>query len=67
MRHHIRGHSGFVNAAGFDVDPEETDENVMGMAVYSYSASNGKGYSVSVSFTAGVGGVTVTCPPPSDE
>ena len=56
-----------VKAAGFTVDPEETDENVMGMSVYSYSASNGKGYSVSVSFTAGVGGVTVTCPPPSDE
>ena len=63
----MKAYAGKVKAAGFDVDPEETDENVMGMAVYSYSASNGKGYSVSVSFTAGVGGVTVTCPPPSDE
>lgn len=46
----IRDYTEKVKSAGFTVDPEEMDTETMGMAMFSYSASNGKGYTAMVNF-----------------
>lgn len=48
-----------VKAAGFTEDPEEQDQVIYGITVYTYSAYNKDGYQVEVSFTNGTCGVTV--------
>jgi hypothetical protein len=51
-----------VKAKGFSVDAETEDQEVMGMAIYLYSAKNADGYRVEVAFTGGTAAVTVTKP-----
>ncbi len=41
----IRAYAEKLKAAGFTVDPEVMDTEMMGMTVYNYIASNGKGVS----------------------
>ncbi|MBR5059199.1 MAG: hypothetical protein IKX06_00335 [Clostridia bacterium] len=48
-----------VKAAGFTVDPEIRDETVMGMSIYSYTASNSEGLSVTVGLTSGIGSISI--------
>ena len=47
----IRAYAEKLKAAGFTVDPEVLDTEMMGMAVYNYIASNGKGVSVTLAFS----------------
>ena len=47
----IRAYAEKLKAAGFTVDPEVMDTEMMGMAVYNYIASNGKGVSVTLAFS----------------
>ena len=56
----IRAYAEKVKAAGFDKDVDVQDQDVMGMTIYAFNATNAVGYSVSVFYTAGTGGVTVT-------
>ncbi len=56
----IRAYAEKVKAAGFDKDIEVQDQDVMGMTIYAFNASNADGYSVSVYYAAGTGGVTVS-------
>ncbi len=51
-----------VKANGFTVDAEITDQDVMGMVIYSYEAKNSADYTVSVTFTGGVSGLVVQKP-----
>lgn len=56
----IRAYAEKVKAAGFDKDVDVQDQDVMGMTIYAFNATNAVGYSVSVFYAAGTGGVTVT-------
>ena len=47
----IRAYAEKLKAAGFTVDPEVMDTEMMGMTVYNYIASNGKGVSVTLAFS----------------
>ena len=49
-----------VKAKGFTVNAETEDQELMGMAVYSYTADNADGYHVEIFSAAGASGVTVT-------
>ena len=49
-----------LKKAGFDKDDATEDQNVLGMAVYTYTANNGKGYTVAVSYFAGASTITIT-------
>lgn len=49
-----------VKAAGFTIDPEVVDEEAMGFAVYTYSASNSTGYYITVGTAMGINSITIT-------
>ncbi|MBO4366054.1 MAG: hypothetical protein J5843_00210 [Clostridia bacterium] len=55
----IRAYAGELKLAGFTIDIETNDQDVMGIAIYSFSASNGSGYTVSLSFTSGYSGLSL--------
>lgn len=56
----VRAYTEKVKAAGFTVDSELQDETVMGMSVYSYSASNENGFTLSISFSAGMASIEIS-------
>ena len=56
----IRSYAEKVKAKGFNIDAEETDQNVYGIVVYSYSASNADGYRVEISFASGTGAISIS-------
>ncbi len=56
----IRAYADRVKAKGFTVDAEETDQNVYGVTLYTYSAYNDEGYQVEITFASGTCGVTVS-------
>ena len=56
----IRAYAEKVKAAGFNKDVEVQDQNVMGMDIYAFNASNADGYSVSVYYAAETGGLTIS-------
>ncbi len=58
----IRDYAEKVKAKGFTAEAELTDQEAMGMVIYSYQAKNADGYSVSVTFTGGAGGLVVQKP-----
>jgi len=41
-----------LKRAGFTKNDDTTDQNAFGMVVYSYKASNGRGYTVEVNYTS---------------
>ncbi len=51
-----------VKANGFTLDAETTDQETMGMEIYMYTAKNEAGYTVTVTFTAGISSVVVEKP-----
>ena len=55
-----RGYVIALKNAGFTANASESDRNVAGMDIYTYSADNSQGYRVNVSFTAGVLSVSVS-------
>ena len=51
-----------IKLAGFTVGAETTDEDIMGMVMYSYDAKNTAGYSLSIFSAAGQAGLTIEKP-----
>lgn len=56
----VKAYAEKVKAKGFTVEPEEEDQNFLGVVVYTYSAYNAEGYRVEVTFASGTGGITIT-------
>lgn len=56
----IKAYADKVKAKGFTIDAEEQDREVYGVTIYTYEAYNEDGYYVSVFFTSGTSGVTVS-------
>ena len=56
----IKAYADKVKAKGFTLDAEEQDREVYGVTIYTYEAYNEDGYYVSVFFTSGTSGVTVS-------
>ena len=55
-----RAYAEKVKAAGFNKDVELQDQNVMGMDIYAFNASNESGYRVSIYYAAESGGLTIS-------
>ena len=55
----MRGYTDKVKAAGFTVGAEVEDQELMGMVVYTYSASNAAGYQIEIYSAAGISGLTI--------
>jgi hypothetical protein len=51
-----------VKAAGFTIDAETEDEEMMGMVMYTYTAQNAGGYTISVYSMSGSAGINVEKP-----
>lgn len=58
----VRAYAEELKKAGFNVDADTQDREVMGIAVYSYSAENAAGFSVSLSMTSGVCALAIQKP-----
>jgi hypothetical protein len=56
----IRDYVEELKKAGFTVDATNKDVEMFGMAAYSYTASNGAGYKVEVTYAADMCGMTIT-------
>ena len=56
----IKAYAEKIKKSGFTVDAEEEDQNVYGIAIYSYTAYNDEGYCVELSFASGTGGLTIS-------
>jgi len=48
-----------LKKAGFDKSAETTDESFFGVAVYNYTATNNKGYTVEVIYSMGMSAITI--------
>ena len=55
----IKAYAEQVKAAGFNLNEELTDENVMGMVIYSFAAENADGYSVEIFSASGSSGMRI--------
>ena len=49
-----------LQRAGFTRDASTTDESMLGFTVYSYEATNSKGYKVEVAYSMGMSAITIT-------
>ena len=56
----MREYAEAVKAAGFTVDAQTEDQEMMGMAVFTYSASNADGYTVEIFSAAGTSGMSIS-------
>ena len=56
----IRQYAQQVKKSGFDKDVAEEGQNLFGIAVYNFSASDGKGHRIEIFTAAGVSGLTLT-------
>ena len=56
----IKAYAEQVKAAGFNLNEELTDENVMGMVIYSFAAENADGYSIEVFSASGTTGLRIS-------
>ena len=56
----LKAYADQVKAAGFNLNEELTDENVMGMVIYSFAAENADGYSVEVFSASGTTGLRIS-------
>ena len=54
----VRAYAEKLKVAGFTVNPEVTDTEMMGITMYNYIASNGKGVTVTLTFGAGASALT---------
>lgn len=58
----MREYAEQVKAAGFDQNITTEDQEVMGMVIYSFTASNADGYTVEVFSASGASGMNITAP-----
>lgn len=56
----MRAYTEKVKAAGFTADAETEDQELMGMVIYTYSASNASGYRIEIFSTSGTSGLTIS-------
>ena len=55
----LKAYADQVKAAGFNLNEELTDQNVMGMVIYTFSAENADGYSVEIFSASGSSGMRI--------
>ena len=58
----MRDYAEKVKAAGFTADAQTEDQEVMGMVIYTYSASNADGYTVEIFSASGTSGMSISKP-----
>ncbi len=58
----VKAYAQKVKDAGFFIGPEVTENEVMGLTVYSYEAYNADGWKVTVSFAVAASGIVVEKP-----
>ena len=56
----IRDYAAKVRAAGFNVNVEVEDQEIMGMVIYSFTAENSDGYSVEIFSASGSSGMHIS-------
>ena len=56
----MRDYAEKVKAKGFTIDPESEEQEVMGMVIFTYAASNADGYRVEIVSAAGTSAITIT-------
>lgn len=56
----MRDYAEKVKAKGFTIDPESEEQEVMGMVIFTYAASNADGYRIEIVSAAGTSGITIT-------
>ena len=55
----IRDYAAKVKAAGFNINEEVEDQEIMGMVIYSFTAENADGYSVEIFSASGSSGMRI--------
>lgn len=58
----MRDYAEQVKAAGFDQNITTEDQEVMGMVIFNFSASNADGYTVEIFSASGTSGMSITAP-----
>ena len=56
----IQDYAAKVKAAGFNLNEELTDENVMGMVIYSFAAENADGYTIEITSANGTSSLSIS-------
>ena len=56
----IKDYAAKVKAAGFDINEEVEDQEVMGMVIYSFTAENADGYTVEITSANGTSALTIS-------
>ena len=56
----IKDYAAKVKAAGFNINEEVEDQDVMGMVIYSFTAENADGYTVEITFTNGTSSLSIS-------
>ena len=56
----IRDYAAKVKAAGFNINQEVEDQEVMGMVIYSFTAENADGYTVEITSANGTSALTIS-------
>ena len=56
----IRAYAAKVKAAGFNINEEVEDQEVMGMVIYSFTAENANGYTVEIGYVNGTSSLTIS-------
>ena len=56
----IRDYAAKVKAAGFNINEEVEDQEVMGMVIYSFTAENADGYTVEITSANGTSSITIS-------
>ncbi len=56
----IRAYAAKVKAAGFNINEEVEDQEVMGMMIYSFTAENADGYTIEITSANGTSALTIS-------
>ena len=56
----IRDYAAKVKAAGFNINEEVEDQEVMGMVIYSFTAENADGYTIEITSANGTSSITIS-------
>ena len=56
----IRAYAAKVKAAGFNINEEVKDQEIMGMVIYSFTAENADGYTVEITSANGTSALTIS-------
>ena len=56
----IKDYAAKVKAAGFNINEEVEDQEVMGMVIYSFTAENADGYTVEITFANGTSSLSIS-------